>query len=169
MIEAPEDRLGGNEVTNHGSELATWENLCMSLRFSDVWHHEGFARERDSLLFTRSGRRIGGTNLSHIDRMYISDMLGDRGGSIGIMAGTCMSDHFLVVLVLAVGDRCFSQSLRIPQSVQIDESLAERVEEIWKLSQDSLGREPSVLQRASCISVPFSVESAAHTDSRDRA
>ena len=130
MIEAPEDRCRGTQVTVHGSELAAWERLCMTLRIADVWHSEGFSRERDSLLFSRSDRRIGSTNLSRIDRMYVSDLLLDRGGSVGILSGTCMSDHSLVLVVLIEGTRRFSQSLRIPERVQLDET--ERVGEIWR-------------------------------------
>ena len=135
MIEAPEDRCGGSQVTVHGSELAAWERLCMTLRIADVWHSEGFFRERDSLLFSRSDRRIGSTNLSRIDRMYVSDLLLDRGGSVGILSGTCMSDHSPVLMVLAEGTRSFSQSLRIPEGVQLDEGLTERIGELWRQAQ----------------------------------
>ena len=93
MIEAPEDRCGGCQVTVHGSELAAWERSCLTLRISDVWHSVGFSRERDSLSFSRSDRRIGGTNLSRLDRVYASDLVLDRGGSVGILGGTCMSDQ----------------------------------------------------------------------------
>ena len=32
MLESLKDRIGGSHVTIHGSELAAWEQLCMSLR-----------------------------------------------------------------------------------------------------------------------------------------
>lgn len=75
----------------------------MSVRISNVCHSEGFTRERDSLLFSRCDRRIGGTNLSRIDRMYASDLVLDRCGSVGILGGSCMFDHSLVLLVLTEG------------------------------------------------------------------
>ena len=30
MIETPEDRQGGNQVTVHGVELVDWERLCLA-------------------------------------------------------------------------------------------------------------------------------------------
>ena len=135
MIEAPEDRCGGGHVTVHGSELAAWERLCLSLRISDVWHSVGFSRESGSLHFSRSDRRIGSTNLSRLDRMYASDLILDRGGSVGILGGTCMSDHSPVMLVVDEGTRQCSQSLRIPESVQLDEKLADKVEQHWRQAQ----------------------------------
>ena len=131
MIEAPEDRCGGSQTTIHGTELAAWERLCLTLWIVDVWHVEGFARERGSLLYSRSDRRIGSTNLSRLDRINASDLIVDKGGSVGIMAGTCMSDHAPVLVVLSEGHRSFSQSMRIPECVQLDSSLAERIEQIW--------------------------------------
>lgn len=101
MIEAPGDRIGGSHVMVHGSELAAWERFCMALRIDDVWHLESFGRDHGSLLFSCSDRWIGGSNLSRIDRFYVSDWVGGRGGSIGILAGTSMSDHAPVVLSIA--------------------------------------------------------------------
>ena len=131
MIEVPSDRIGGSHVTIHGSELASWERLCMSLRIDDVWHHEGFGREQGSLLFSRSDRRIGGSNLSRIDRFYVSDWLGARGGSTGILAGTSMSDHAPAVLVISDARRFEAHAVRIPESVQLDDELTESVEAVW--------------------------------------
>src|SRR5271156_1631374 len=111
----------------------------MTLRIDDVWHHAGFGHERDSLLFSRSDQRIGGTNLSRIDRFYVSDWLGARGGSTGILAGTSMSDHAPVILVVADTRRITSQSLRIPERVMLDEGMADRVEAIWASDQGAVG------------------------------
>ena len=97
MIEAPSDRIGGSHVTVHGSELAAWERICMTLRIDDVWHHEDFGRGHGSLLFSRSDRRIGGSNLSWIDRFYVSDWIGARGGSVGhldVRSCACYFDYF---------------------------------------------------------------------------
>lgn len=74
----------------------------------DAWLLGGFAWEKDSLLFSHLDRWIGGTNLSRIGRMYVSDLLGGRGGSMSILAGTCMSDHAPVVIDFFEGDRRFS-------------------------------------------------------------
>ena len=66
--------------------------------------------------------------------MYARDLV-DRGGYVGILVGTCMSDHAPVILVLSEGDRRFPQSMRIPECVQLDESLADRIEQIWRQTQ----------------------------------
>ena len=100
MLEDPLDRVGGSQTTLHGSELAAWERLCMTLRISDVWQHEAFLHAPGSLDFSRSDRRQGGTNLSRLDRFYVSDWLGEHGDSVGILAGTSFSDHAPVVLAL---------------------------------------------------------------------
>ena len=131
MIETLEDRQGGSQVTVHGSELAAWERLCMALGLHDVWHLADFARERDSLGFSRSDRRIGGMNLSRIDRIYVSDALSDYGGMTSIIIGLCMLDHAPVVVVFRERyDHAFSV-MHIPESVQLDKILTEHVEMIW--------------------------------------
>ena len=82
-------------------------------------------------MFSRSDRRIGGMNLSRIDRIYVSDALSDYGGMTSIIAGSCMSDHAPVAVVFREGGAHSSSALRIPESVQLDESLTEQVETIW--------------------------------------
>ena len=131
MIEAFEDRYGGNQPTIHGAKLAAWERLCMSLRVEDKWHHLGFARGCRSLRFSRFERRVGATNLSRIDRMYISDDLGARGNMIEILVGTCMLDHSLVMLVVHDDKRLTPLSMRIPESIQVDEQLGGQIEHLW--------------------------------------
>ena len=51
MLESPEDRIGGSHVTVQGSELAAWEQLCMSLRISDSWLLEDFSGCRVAWVF----------------------------------------------------------------------------------------------------------------------
>ena len=45
----------------------------MCLRIEDVWHHEGFDHESESLGFSWSDRHIGEVNLSCLDWFYVSD------------------------------------------------------------------------------------------------
>ena len=71
----------------------------------DAEHLGGFARDKDSLLFLRFDRQIGGKNLSQIYRMYVSDLFGDKGGSLGILASTCMSNHAPILIDIFEGDR----------------------------------------------------------------
>lgn len=53
---------------------------------------------------------------------------------MGIFASTCILDN-AVVLVLKEGTRWFSQSLHIPNSVQIDDGLKRGVEKVWEQIQ----------------------------------
>ena len=131
MLEDASDRRGGSQTTVHGSELAAWEDLCMTLRIEDVWHHPAFVRDQHSLLFSRSDRRVGGTNLSRLDRMYVSDFFGSRGGTISIIAGTCLSDHYPVVLSISEGRRTGASAVRIPESLQTDTELTDQIGECW--------------------------------------
>ena len=89
----------------------------MSLRLLDAWFLAGFSQAQGSLSFSRSDRRLEGSNLARLDRLYVSDALCDREGSIGILAGTTFSDHAPVVLVLEEQRRPAGQQLRIPESV----------------------------------------------------
>lgn len=106
-----------------------WERLCLALWIVDIWHLYGFIRERDIFLFSWSARCIGGMNLFWIQRMYVSDLLGNRDGSMGILSGTCMLDHVSVVLLLSYSDRRYSWTLYTFESVQLDEDLAEKARE----------------------------------------
>ena len=56
-------------------------------------------------------------NLSRIDRIYVSDALSDYGGMTSIIAGSCMSDHALVVVVFRERDAHVSSVMRILKSV----------------------------------------------------
>ena len=43
-------------------------------------------QSRDSLQFSQSDSRIGGVNLSRLDRFYVDDAWLPRGGTINIMS-----------------------------------------------------------------------------------
>lgn len=59
MLEDIED---GQPGYDSDVALAAWERLCFSLRIFDAWHVDAF---RGILSFSRSNRRVGGSNLSH--------------------------------------------------------------------------------------------------------
>ena len=61
-------------------------------------------RFEDSLHFSCSDRRIGGTNLSRLDRFYVGEAFVLNGGNITIMPSTTFFDHAHVIL------RTFGQS-----------------------------------------------------------
>ena len=81
--------------------------------------------------FSRLDRRVGGTNLSRIDRLYISEDFGMRGGTCEILAGSCMSDHSPVMLVTHEDLRHFAFALRIPESMQTDSGFSDEIEGLW--------------------------------------
>ena len=135
MIEDMYDRSGGSLTTVHGAELAAWERLCLAMHIEDAWHHPSFSRRPDSLGFSRSDRRVGGMNMSRIDRVYVSGAVGDWGGTIGILAGTCFSDHFPVLLMVTEGERRGSSVIRVPASVQTDGTLADQIGQLWAQCQ----------------------------------
>ena len=118
MLEMTDDRRGGSLTTIHGAELAAWERFCLSLRLEDTWLHPCFARSQGSLAFSRLDRRVGSMIMSRIDWIYVSDMFGDCGGTVGILAGSHLSDHSLVMLVSSEGTRPTIGAMRIPASVQ---------------------------------------------------
>ena len=144
MLESLDDRVGGSQTSVHDRELAAWELLCMTMRILDAWSHEGFARAAGSLCFSRSDRRLGGTNLSRLDRFYIRYSVGERGGTMGILASTTFSDHAPVVLVLEDQRRPAGTQLRIPEVVVTDACLCGEIKEIWRLRGRSLIPQSSV-------------------------
>ena len=85
--------------------------------------------------FSWSDRRQGGTNLSCIDRFYVSDHFGVQGGAIGILAGTSFSNHAPVILALEEQLQEPSLQQRIPDSIVSDANLSEDIERIWWESQ----------------------------------
>ena len=89
----------------------------MTLWIDDVWQHEGFRKKLDSLLLSRSDRRIGGTNVSQIVKFYVCVGVGARGGSVRVMAGTPFLEHAPVILFLAEEVHRFSQAIRILESL----------------------------------------------------
>ena len=135
MIEDMYDRSGGSLTTVHGAELAAWERLCLAMHIEDAWHHPSFSCRPDSLGFSRSDRRVGGMNMSWIDRFYVSGTVGDWGGSIGILAGTCLLDHSPVLLMVTEGERRGSSVIRVPASVQTDGMLADQIGQLWAQCQ----------------------------------
>ena len=80
MLEDPGDRKGGSVVTIHGEELAVWERMCLKLSILDAWHMPNVYRSQGSLHFSRSDRRIGGTNTSRLDRFYVGEAFALNGG-----------------------------------------------------------------------------------------
>ena len=79
---------------------------------------------------------------------------------VGILSGTCMSDHAPVMLMLAEKASISSQVLRIPESVQLDESLSDGVEQQWQqtlLTSESMSQ--ALVTGLSQISTFFREES----------
>ena len=72
----------------------------MTMRISNAWSHESFTRAMGSVSFSCLDRQLGGTNLSKLEKFYMSDSVGERGGRVGILAGTTFLDHAPAILVL---------------------------------------------------------------------
>lgn len=64
--------------------------------------------------------------------MYVSDLLGNKGGSVGILVGTCFSDHAPILLVVTKNPWHLSPTLRIPDKLQVDDALVEALEGVWQ-------------------------------------
>ena len=131
MIEDQQDRVGGSGVTIHGPELAAWERLCLDLRISDVWHMHNFYRPRESLRFSRSNRRLEGTNIARLDRFYVGECLAERGGTIQIVSGTTFSDHAPVLMTLLENASPKSKKLKIPNSILVKAEYKQHIVQIW--------------------------------------
>ena len=85
--------------------------------------------------FSRSDRRLGGTNLSKLDTFYINDSVGKRGGTVGILVGTTFLDHAPVILVLEDQRHPARTQLRILEAVVTDACLCGEIEELWLEAQ----------------------------------
>ena len=142
MLERADNRRGGSSTIVQGAKATTWERLCLFLCLEDAWLHPSFAWSTGSLAFSRLDRRVGGMNMSRINRMYASDMFGDCGGNVGILAGTCLFDNSLILLVSNEGRPRSVVATWIPAGVQTDSEIASQVEQIWQwleLQSGSLG------------------------------
>ena len=137
MIEDPLDRRGGSVATIHGEELANWERMCLKLCILDAWHMPNVYRSQESLCFSRSDRRIGGTNLSRLDRFYVGEAFVSNGGTITIMPGTTFSDHAPVILTTFGRSTTMPLRLRIPEKVMLDDRSYSRVRDIW-ITKDNM-------------------------------
>ena len=73
--------------------------------------------------------------MSRIDRFYVSGAVGDWGGFTGILAGTCLSDHSPVLLMVTQGARGGSAGLRVPACIQTDGTLADQIGQLWAQCQ----------------------------------
>ena len=100
MIEDKLDRSGGSEAVLYGSELSFWERLCFKYGFQDTWYSSSFSKHVESLQFSRSDRRLLGTNLARVDKFYADDFFLTLGGSLHILAGTTFSDHSPLIVTL---------------------------------------------------------------------
>ena len=63
------------------------------MNFQDTWYSSSFSKHIASPQFSRSDRRLLGTNLARLDTFYADDFFLTLGGSLHILAGTTFSDH----------------------------------------------------------------------------
>jgi hypothetical protein len=154
MLEVPADRVGGNAITVHGRELAAWERLVFKLRILDVWYASHFSRTSGSLQFSRSSRCIDCQstdisnpniiNQSRLDRFYLSDFFTIKGGHVGILAGTTVSDHAPVILDINGKNRKQKVKLRVPEFMFKDPQIKLEVQRIW---YEGMSSEDNLVQK----------------------
>ena len=87
MIERLEDRTRSNGSIIQRTELSAWERLSFQLGVSDIWEAHGFYQMSDSLMFSRTDRKVQGANMSTLDRFYASNFILSHGRS-------CPCAHF---------------------------------------------------------------------------
>eukprot|EP00250_Pteridium_aquilinum_P022375 c25362_g1_i1 orf=3-2321(-) len=146
MLEDAHDRQGGSLCTIQGAESVAWERLCLHLRVTDAWITDAFERMPASLDFSRSDRRVGVANLSRIDRFYVDEWAIGRGGEVGILAGTTLSDHAPVILWIEEHTRrTTSPQMRIPDSLLECPEIDCMIQEIWDGLQWTPGHAASVM------------------------
>ena len=156
MLEDPIDRMGGSSTTIHGHELAMSEQFVFSLQMLDAWHTPSIVYTNTSLLFSRSDRRVNGTNLARLDRFYVSGKFISTTGIIHIMSGTTFSDHAPVILSISTQNLKEFSNLKIPEHVLLDNSFSLQVAELW--SQKDVVQESMAMRVANglrCISEFF--------------
>ena len=89
--------------------------MCLKLSILDAWHMPNVYRSQGSLHFSRSDRRIGGTNISRLDRFYVGEAFFLNGGNINIMPRTFFSDQAPVILSTFGQSKMASMRFRIPE------------------------------------------------------
>ena len=146
MLEDPIDRMGGSSITIHGHELTMWEQLVFSLQMLDAWHAPSMVRTNTSLLFSRSDRRVNGTNLARLDRFYLSGKFISATGTVHIMPGTTFSDHAPIILSLSTQKNKEFVNLKIPEELLLDNNFSSQVIDLW--SQKDVGQESMTMRVA---------------------
>jgi hypothetical protein len=159
MLEVPTDRVGGNAITMHGRELVAWERLVSKLRILDAWYTSHFSRASGSLQFSRSSRcsskdyidfqttdirNSNITNQSRLDRFYLSDYFTIKGGHVGILAGTTVSDHAPVILDIKGKKVKQKIKLRIPNFMFKDPQIKLEVQRKW---YEGMSAEDNLIQK----------------------
>ena len=77
-------------------------------------------------------RREGGRLLERFDRFYVSDWAIGRGGQVGFVPGTTLSDNALVLLTLDSATSTLApRSCRIPDLIFSKEEVRSRIVSLW--------------------------------------
>ena len=103
-----------------------------SLQVLDSWHDPSMVRTNTSLLFSRSDRRLTGTDLSFLDRFYLAGKFLSSTSTIHIMLGTTCSDHALVILLVSTQNLKKFSNMKILENMLLDNySFSLQVTELW--------------------------------------
>lgn len=66
------------------------------------------------------------------DCLNVSDLLNDKGGSLGILAGTFFSNHVPILLFIHDNQGLLSPTLPIPNALQMDNDLEGSIYGLWQ-------------------------------------
>ena len=131
MIENLSDRKCGGQTLIHGEELACWERLCFKCGIMDAWYSPSVMKLANSLAFSRSDRRNEGANIARLDKFYLSNLLQESGGFIGIIPGITFSDHAPVSLCVLDERESSDVHFRIADALINNVHFEPRMQGIW--------------------------------------
>lgn len=111
-----------------------------AVRLGDIVIHSRRTGPRDptfrwwqgSLDYSWGFRREGGRLLGRLDRFYVNDWAIGRGGQVGMVSGTTLSDHAPVIMTLDSAVQSLPpRSCRILDSIFTREEVRSRIISLW--------------------------------------
>ncbi|MCO5612034.1 hypothetical protein L7F22_066296 [Adiantum nelumboides] len=147
-------------------EQEEWDRFLLATHTSDAWHVPSFGRCRGSLSFSW-GFRGQVMLLERLDRLYVGAWAASRGGWARIWAGTVLSDHLPVSMLISFGTPAApKRGTSIPDRILLDPDLHLQLQRIWSI--DSLASSTRADFLASCITESsFACRATATSHRRD--
>ncbi|MCO5587614.1 hypothetical protein L7F22_041563 [Adiantum nelumboides] len=130
-------------------EQEQWDRFLLATHSADALHISSFGRRRGSLSFSW-GFHGEVRLLERLDRFYVGAWTASRGGSTHIEAGTVLSDHLPVSMIISFGAPIApKRGTSILDRILLDADLLIDLQRIW--STDSLSSSTPAEPLASCI------------------